>query len=564
MKAIRRPIGLLHPVRLAGLKPLENYVSTSEKSPGERQVPGASATEPGHNHKLKVGAVGLLGVLFMAVANAAPITAMTGNVPIAVGYGNGIGAPAGYLVATIVLTLFTVGYVAMARYITTAGAFYGFITHGLGQVWGMASGALATMAYVVFEGSLIGIFSFFTHDALNRWLGIDANWLIIAMIGIAIIAAFGYYDINIAAAFLGVALVLEVLLLGALGFAVLFSGGGPDGLLPEAVNPLNALTSLEEGGGVGAMIDGQAIAAGSAAIGLFFAFWSWVGYETTAVYGEESRNPQKIVPRATLLAVVGLGTFYTFVSWMMIAGNGKQQAIEKANTDSIGLWVDLAEDKLGGAFIGDIYLFLIVIGSFACGLAFHNAASRYIYAIGRELPLTKNTLGRTHGSHGTPHVASLTQSGITVLLTLGFYFLASEGSDPTTGAYIYQYGLLAILGTFSILVVQAITSAAVISYFHVKKARPGNILMTGIIPALGGLGMAFVVWLLIDNLEFAGGLAAESPFFKLIPWIVVATFVGGLVGVLVLRSRNRPVYNAIGRTVMEETHVREDGTTQRH
>ncbi len=200
---------------------------------------GAAAPEPtppASNH-LKTGAIGLVGVLFMAVANAAPITAMTGNVPIAVGYGNGLGAPAGYFVATIVLTLFTVGFVSMARYITTAGAFYGFITHGLGQVWGMASGALATMAYVVFEGSLIGIFSFFTHDALNRWLGIDVNWLLIAIVGIVVVGLFGYFDINIAAAFLGVTLVAEVLLLGALAFSVLFSGGGPDGLIPEAVNP---------------------------------------------------------------------------------------------------------------------------------------------------------------------------------------------------------------------------------------------------------------------------------------------------------------------------------------
>ena len=217
------------------------------------------------------------------------------------------------------------------------------------------------------------------------------------------IGLFGYFDINIAAAFLGVTLIGEVVLLLALAFSVLFTGGGPDGLVPEAVNPLNAFKSLDEGGGMGLAIDGTTIAAGSAAIGLFFAFWSWVGFETTAVYGEESRNPKHIVPRATLIAVVGLGTFYTFVSWMMIAGNGKATAIEKANTDSIGLWVDLAEDKLGGAFVGDIYLFLIVIGSFACGLAFHTAASRYLYAIGRELPATKNTLG-AHPRHA-PHAA---------------------------------------------------------------------------------------------------------------------------------------------------------------
>lgn len=530
-------------------------MSTSDKTSSSAH-PVASGQDSGgaaRDHKLKAGAVGLSGVLFMAVANAAPITAMTGNVPIAVGYGNGLGAPAGFAVATIVLTLFTVGFVAMARHITTAGAFYGFITHGLGQVWGMASGALATMAYVVFEGSLIGIFAYFSNFGIDRWFGVDANWLVLALIGIAVVAAFGYFDITIAAALLGVMLVAEILLLGLMAFAVLFSGGGPDGLLPEAVNPMNAFTALPAGGGVGL----QDIAAGSAAIGLFFAFWSWVGFETTAVYGEESRNPRRIIPMATLLAVVGLGTFYTFVSWMMIAGNGREKSIELSAAGDLNLWVGLAEDKLGGSFVGDIYVFLIIVGSFACALAFHNAAARYIYAIGRELPGVKHTLGRTHAAHQTPHVASMAQSVITVLFTLGFYFLGTEGSDPLMGAYIYQYGLLAVLGTMAILIVQAITSLAVIWYFHVKKAQPGNLLTTGIIPAIGGLGMLFVVYLLIDNLEFAGGLAAGSPFFKAIPWIVIGTFVSGLVGVLYLRSQHPDAYSTIGRTVMEETHERE-------
>src|SRR3954470_5292201 len=163
-----------------------------------------------HTHSLKAGAIGLGGVLFIAVANAAPITAMTGNTPIAIGYGNGIGAPAGFLVATIVLTLFTIGFIEMARHITTAGAFYGFITHGLGQVWGMVSGALATMAYVVFEGSLIGIFAYFSNTAINDWFGWDINWLILALIGITVIGVFGYFDISIAAAILGVTLVAEI------------------------------------------------------------------------------------------------------------------------------------------------------------------------------------------------------------------------------------------------------------------------------------------------------------------------------------------------------------------
>ncbi len=505
--------------------------------------------------KLRVGAVGLMGVLFMAVANAAPITAMTGNVPIAVAYGNGLFVPAGFLVATVVLTLFTVGYVSMARYITTAGAFYGFISHGLGQVWGMASGALATMAYIVFEGSLVGIFSYFADDALNQWFGWHINWLILAAVCIAVIAVFGYYDISIAAALLGVFLVGEVLLLGALALSVLVKGAS-GGFHLSSINPVKAFSSLPSGGGEGVKVGGAPLAAGSAAIGLFFAFWSWVGYETTAVYGEESRNPKKIVPRATMIAVVGLGLFYTFVSWMVISGNGPKGAIDKAANNSIGMFTDLASKNLGGHWVVNVYLFLIVSGSFACALAFHNAASRYLYAIGREIPALRRSIGATHPTHASPHVASIVQTVITVVLTAGFYFLTKGGSDVLQGGYVYEYGLLAVLGTMSILIVQAICSLAVIWYFHVKKVHKGNIVTTGIIPAIGGIGMLYVVYLLFSNLSFAGGGASKSPFFHAMPWIVVATFLLGAAGVLWLRAARPAVYSEIGKTVLEETHER--------
>ena len=514
----------------------------------EAAVPRAAAS-----NTLKVGAVGLAGVLFMAVANAAPITAMTGNVPIAVGYGNGLGAPAGFLVATVVLTLFTVGFVAMARHITTAGGFYGFISHGLGPVWGMASGVLATLAYVVFEGSLIGIFSYFANDALDQWFGWDVNWLVIAVIGIALIALFGYFDISVAAVVLGVFLVAEVILLAALAFSVLFRGGGPDGMVWSAINPVKAFTDLPEGGGLGL----QGVAAGSAAIGLFFAFWSWVGFETTAVYGEESRNPRRIVPRATLIAVMGLGIFYTFVSWMVIAGDGPRAAIQYgAKADGIGMFTNLAAKNLGGQWVIAVYLFLIVSGSFACALAFHNAAARYMYAIGREIPVLHRSLGATHTRHGSPHVASLIQTGVTVVLTVGFYFLTVGGDDVTQGAYTYEYGLLAILGTMAILIVQSICSLAVIVYFHVKKVHPGNLLTTGVIPALGGLGMLYVVYLLFDNLSFAGGGASGSPFFHAIPYVVAVVFLAAAGYALWLKARRPETFVMVGRTVLDESRER--------
>src|SRR5438132_1569127 len=113
--------------------------------------------------KLKPGAVGLIGVLFLTVTGSAPISAMLFNTPLSVGFGNGIGTPAGFLIATIVLTIFGVAYVAMARKVTTAGGFYSFISHGLTRELGLASGFAMVAAYSVFEVSLVGGFAYFAQ-----------------------------------------------------------------------------------------------------------------------------------------------------------------------------------------------------------------------------------------------------------------------------------------------------------------------------------------------------------------------------------------------------------------
>jgi amino acid transporter len=511
---------------------------------------------------LKKGAIGMAAVIFMAVANAAPITAMTGNTPIAVGFGNGLGAPAGFLFATIILTLFALGYVAMAKHITTTGAFYGFISHGLGQIWGMAAGFLATFAYVVFEGSLIGGCAYFANDAVNTIFNINIPWLVFAVAAVVAIGALCHFHISLTAAILGVTLTAEVIILGALAFTVIFKGGGPDGfMLDQTVLLGNAFEGLPAGA------FGTAAASGSMAIGLFFAFWSWVGFETTAVYGEESRNPKKIIPRATLIAVIGLGLFYTFVSAMVLAGNGAKTSVEASISASpLDLFFNLVQANLGGVLL-DVYKILLVIGSFACALAFHNAASRYLFALGREIPsaAVKSTLGAAHPKHGSPYIASAVQAVITMAIVLAFaFFTAVQVPDangvpvdtPALVPYTNIYGLLALIGTAAILLVQAICSFAVISYFWVRKTHRGNVITTLICPLIGGVAMLYVVWLLWDNRAFAAGYASNSLVFKDAPFFIAGIFVIGLAYALWLRIARPAVYAEVGRTVMEDAHER--------
>ena len=519
-------------------------------SPGDHRIPERDAT------KLKAGAVGLVGVLFMAVANAAPITAMSFNVPIAVGYGNGTGAAGGYLFATIVLTIFTVGFVAMAKHVTTAGAFYGFISQGLGQVAGMASGMLAAVAYIIFEGSLIGGFAYFASEYVLKPMGANVHWIVIALIGIAVIATLTYYSVTLAAGVLGVTLVAEVLLLLSLAVSVLLKGGPDGNVFGETVSLTNAFSGLEEGA------FGTGVASGVAAIGLFFAFWSWVGYETTAVYGEESKNPKRNVPLATMIAVVGLGLFYTLMSGLVVVGNGRAKAIElSAGASPVDLWLGLVNANLGG-FAEGLYKFLLVLGSFACAMAFHNAAARYLYAMGREgaWPWMRNTIGAVNHKHGSPAIASFVQSGITavlcILFLVGTDVVVEGASTPELVPYVNVYGLLALIGTAMILIVQTITSFAVISFFWVKKVHKGNVLTTLVAPLIGAAGMLYALSLLWSNRQFAAGLAADSLVFKLMPYYVVGLLLLGLAYALYVKSSKPEVYEMIGRTTLEEAHER--------
>ncbi|MDT7597988.1 MAG: hypothetical protein QOK26_65, partial [Pseudonocardiales bacterium] len=102
---------------------------------------GGTATEvaPRPSGQLAGQALGLPSVLFCIVTGAAPLTAMLFNVPVAV-QGGGYAAPAAFLIATVALTIFSVGYIAMSRRVTSAGGFYTFISRGLGRVVGVGSG----------------------------------------------------------------------------------------------------------------------------------------------------------------------------------------------------------------------------------------------------------------------------------------------------------------------------------------------------------------------------------------------------------------------------------------
>jgi amino acid transporter len=324
-------------------------------------------------------------------------------------------------------------------------------------------------------------------------------------------------------------------------FDLFVFGKGGENIQLAALNPVEAFTGLEASGSGDA-----AIAAGAAGIGLFFAFWSWVGFEMAPNYGEESKDPKRVVPRAMYISVVGLGIFYVITSWAAISGYATTDAAARqAQTDSAQFFLIPAED-FAGWFLRSAMSYLIITGSFACGMAFHNTAARYFYSLGRERILPP-VLGRTHPRWKSPHIASLTQSVIALVIVLGFaLFIGTD--DEFTQAYLQVYGLMAFMGVVIILFIQALVSIAIWNYFRTHHREEHHVWRTTLAPWISAVGQLVVLYLAIKNIEFIG---AGYDYARVLVAIDVLVFAAGIAGALYLKSRNRAKYETIGRMINE-------------
>jgi amino acid transporter len=482
--------------------------------------------------KLRKNAVGLLGVLFLTVTGSAPISAMMFNTPIVVGFGNGVGAPAAFIFATIVLAIFSVGYVAMARKKTTAGGFYSYISHGLGREIGIGTGFGSLLAYSVFEASLCGGFAYFLNLKLAQF-GWNVGWPWLALAMVLIISLLTYFDVRLSSIVLGVGLIAEIVML------LIFDGFMfAHGHLPTAaINPVNAFKGFPA--------DGK-LAAGAIGIGLFFAFWSWVGFEMAPNYGEESRDPKRNVPRALYISVIGLGIFYIITSWAPFAGYSSVHAAEtQAQTNAAQYYLAPA-NAIAGRWVGSILSYLIITGSFACGMAFHNTTARYFYSLGRE-GLLPRSLGKTHPKWRSPHIASITQSVIAALIVIGFAVFTGS-NDPSSQAYIQLYGLMAVMGVIVILSVQALVSLSILLYFWRHHSDEVHWWKTIVAPALSFISQGFVVFLLFKNIDFLGSGYSYAKWLGPIDLLVVAIGIGAA---FYLKYRNRAKYESAGRLINE-------------
>ncbi|CAN1600897.1 APC family permease [Pseudomonas sp. B21-028] len=474
-------------------------------------LPVNSSTE------LKRGALGVGFIIFFVVSAASPLSVIAGGFPIGIMLGNGAGTPALLILALLVLLMFSVGYTTMSRHVTNAGGFYAFTSRGLGGLAGGAAGVLAMFAYNILQVGLYGMFGGVVSGTMASVFGLELPWWAYSLMAMASVAILGYRKIDLSARVLSVIVIAEYLAILTLDFAIL-STGGDSGVNLDAFNRSHVFS-------------------GTPSIGLLFCFAAFIGFEATTIYGEEARNPQRTIPIATYCSVLLIGGFYALSVWSMVVGVGADkivpmlQALQDPTTFIYGM-----SDHFVGPHLTQIIRVLFMVSIYAGLLAFHNAAARYFYAIGRD-GLLPRRLGTTHRVHQSPHMGSVLQSLISAVVVLIF---AAMDADPI----LQLFAWLSNLATLCVILLMALTSAAVFAFSRSHPELKLGLWRGRIFPALSCLILLAVLIIAVLHFDVLTG-ASQALSYGLCA-IIPAALLAGVFLAARLRKGAPERYLALG------------------
>ncbi|MEU7577500.1 APC family permease [Streptomyces sp. NPDC041068] len=481
------------------------------------------STYKGQERALRAGRLGTAGLLLSVLAATGPLMVVAGVMPTTYGVMGVVGQPLLFLVLGVVLALFSFGYAEMSRHVHNAGAFYAYISRGLGGTAGAGASLVALVAYSALQAGLYGMLGFEVSGLLRTYADVEVAWWIPALVAVAVVAVLAWLKIDLNARVLGVLLLIEVALVVIFDIAAI-ADPAEEGLSLHAFNP-ETLT----GAGV--------------ATSLCFCIAAFTGFEQAPVYAEETSRPQVVVARVMFFAVGFVAVFFALSSWALTVAAGPSGIVPAAQEQSAGLLFNLTESRLGGAFT-DVLHVLFVTGMFAAILSFHNVVARYAFAMGRE-GLLPAAFGRTNTSTGAPGTGSLLQTVVSVAVVIGFA-VADDGKagDPTAPVlHLFTWG--GNIGALGVILLMATASVAVIVFFARRgaaRAQAWRITAS----ALAAVGLLVIAGYTVKDFDVLVGAGEGSALSWVLPGIVFAAAVIGVVYGAILRSRNPAAHARIG------------------
>lgn len=458
----------------------------------------SSSGEPVATPVLRRNALGLRHAIVISVAVMSPAASVFFNtIPQAGAVGAAI--PLCYVIGFILALLVANQYSEFSREIPSSGSAYTFVTAGLGRRAGFITawiGLIAVVLGVPYSFILLGAN---LQVLVFRWFGLNLHWSFWFVLALGIAFALCYWGVresmNVDLTFLtfeiGVCLVLAII--------VLFQVGQHGGLsaAPFTLSPIPSN--------------------GDITVGIVLAVLSYIGFETAAALGEETRNPHRNIPRAVFGSMLVVGVFYVLMAYVGTIGYGINNMVNGFANDAAPF------DTISRHYSGTVLVVLIdlvgVLSFFGAALAIINAGARIMYTVGRD-GLFPHWMAWLHPRRQTPvgSIIVLCVFGLAIGLPLGFLMTP-----------IGAFGFLGTLDALFVLIIYALVCIASIVFFR-RKARPRfNMFRHGIVPVLGTLLIVGIFSLLL--------IAPATPPYNLIPYILAIWVVLGVGVMFALRNK---------------------------
>ena len=402
-----------------------------------------------------------------------------------------------YVLATLSLVVVGFNIGKLAGKISAAGSFFIYISRGLSPVAGVLAGWAMLAAYVFTAMALTAATALFVQSLITAFGGpMVPNWFLFLGIS-ALVYLFAVRDIRFSAR-LGLA--LEVVSLAIIALVCVLSWQG-HGFAMDSVQ-----TQLK-----GASF-------GAVAQSIVFGIFSYVGFESAATLGKETRNPMQVIPRAIILTPILAGAVFIVTTFFIVQGFGDDTAKLAASTGPLS---DIVPGKSAALTI------LVYIGAmvscFACALASINSFSRILFSLGRY-NFMHRSMGSVHAKHQTPHIA------VAIGCVLNFVVCAALWTHSNTDL-LGWFGTIASFGFIFV-------------YFLCSVASPLLLRKTGeATPMVYGMG---VVGCIVMVLSLVGSVypvpAAPLVYF---PYGFAAYMLVGVVWFFVTKSRQPQVLVSI-------------------
>jgi amino acid transporter len=386
--------------------------------------------------------------------------------------------------AAIVIT--ASGIVEMAREFPSAGAFYTYVTRGLGPRAGFITGALMFVAYALLPPAEIGLIGSFLQNTFQTQFSVNIPWWLIGMVPAGIMIFLGFEGIRSSLRTALVLFSLEVAVVALLAVIIVLKGGH-SGL---TLHPFNPGASPHGFHGL--------------VTGWVFAALSFVGFEAAATLGHEVREPRRLVPRAIMLSVLAVGALYVFCVWAEVIGLGPKAT--NALTGSSTPWTTLAATY--ASWMKWPVIIASVSSMFAVMLASANGISRILNTMGQEGLLPK-PLAFINPKRLTPSRAVFLTGAFAIASALIVGAISGGLGSPVGGSNVYGY--LGFLLTLGILPVYVLTNLAAGRHF-LREGR-FNFIRHGLLPIAA---CALMIGLLVGQI-----IEQTGPPYTWFPWVIV-------------------------------------------